>query len=486
MKQFYIDKVNSFKGFKPFKYQENAYVDCMEFLLHSNLKNGLCIMPTGAGKSLLVAWLSLTLYEKGIETLMVVPSIELLEQNKRKIEIMGGQVGVFSGKTKETDKPLTIATLQSLNKNADVLAEKYKYIIIDEAHYKYPYDKSGLFYKFLHKTKHTKLLGLTASPFSLEQVAMQPVLRMLNTKKKTFFRDIIHLTQIQDVVAEYMWSKLEYKTAPFVRDGLILNKTGNDFTPESVEAALKAQNVNNNAYLHTLKIVKENSNPKILLFVESLETADTMKVALEKKLDKRFEIISSKTKDKERANNIDTFVNTNEITGLINVGTLTTGFDCPDLTHILIVRPTNSLTLYYQMIGRLVRKAKGKHFGTVIDFCGNIDFFGTVENIRISYINGIGWCATNGNILLTNVNIASGKKATVEEALKQEPIKDVRSKLKMPSGKYKDEYAFKVPVFYQEWFIDTYESQMYLPDGFDDLLDFFIALKENREKRILI
>lgn len=416
---------------------------------------------------------------------MVVPSTELLTQNKKKIEQMGGEVGEYSGNKKETDKALTICTLQSLNKNADFLAEKYEYIIIDEAHYKYPFNKNGMFYKFLAKTDHKKLLGLTATPFALESYPGASTLKMLNTKKDSFFKNIIHVTQVSEVIAENRWAKLQYEVFPFVKEGLVLNASGNDFTEESIQAALKAQNVNNNAYL-VAKRIAETEKEKFLMFVDSLGTAEKMKEALSKVCNRRIEVVSSDTKKKARKEIIETFTTTYEIAGILNYGTLTTGFDDPELTHIILARPTNSFNTFYQMIGRAVRVHPDKKFGTVVDLCGNLDTFGTVENIVIQNVQGLGWICTNQNIMLTNINLRNTNLITVEDAIRFKNMQPPRSKIRMPFGKYKGKPIFLTPAHYQDYMIELFEKDSYITREKKEILDFFLKAREARNSKVFI
>lgn len=70
-------------------------------------------------------------------------------------------------------------------------------------------------------------------------------------------------------------------------------------------------------------------------------------------------VITAKTKSEERDNIITGFKDGN-IKIVFNVGVLTTGFDHPSLDCIILIRPTRSIGLYYQMIGRGVRIAEGK------------------------------------------------------------------------------------------------------------------------------
>src|SRR5699024_10536891 len=116
-------RLSRFKGLTPFDFQKEAYNDCMNFLYNDSSKTGIATLPTAWGKSLLASWLSISLHEDGNKCLMVVPSIELLKQNLKKLKSYTNEdIGVYSGSMNEKNNscPIVIASLQSLkNKHLD-------------------------------------------------------------------------------------------------------------------------------------------------------------------------------------------------------------------------------------------------------------------------------------------------------------------------------------------------------------------------------
>ena len=103
----------------------------------------------------------------------------------------------------------------------------------------------------------------------------------------------------------------------------------------------------------------------------------------------------------DREHILEAFKN-GSINVVANVGVLTTGFDYPELNTVVIARPTMSLALYYQMVGRGIRPYPGK-IGWVVDLCGNYDRFGRVEDLHVGYKKQGLWAVYSGNRQLTNV-----------------------------------------------------------------------------------
>jgi len=86
-----------------------------------------------------------------------------------------------------------------------------------------------------------------------------------------------------------------------------------------------------------------------------------------------------------------------------NVGVLTLGFDYPELSNIILARPTMSLALYYQMVGRGVRPHPSKQSTFVVDMVGLSDMFGPVEDLTVEWGDHDKWIVTSGGRQLTNI-----------------------------------------------------------------------------------
>ena len=88
---------------------------------------------------------------------------------------------------------------------------------------------------------------------------------------------------------------------------------------------------------------------------------------------------------------------------MANVGVLTVGFDYPELECVVVARPTRSLTLYYQMMGRAVRPHPNKESAWIIDMCGNYDIFGRMEDMNLVEFRDNLWTVVSRGRKLTNV-----------------------------------------------------------------------------------
>lgn len=435
---------------KLYPFQQKAFDDCLNFLTIGKDKSGLAILPTGAGKSIILAKLSTVLTTP---TLFIVPSVDLLRQNDSAIVNEGGVVGVFCGSLNRKEiQNLTIATVASLKDGGIFKELGFKNVIVDEAHYKCSED--GEFKKFLNDLKPKKLLGLTATAFKLKTVRGFYSLVMLDKILPNIFKNIIHVTQVKDVIDAGRWSELEYEFVGYNSDGLVINSSATDYTPESIIINNNKHEVNKSLVKRLKQILISDNGAKTLIFTDSVRTAEIISEWMENKLNKRCGIVTDKTSPKKRKEIVDSFKDvTSDVSVLINFGTFTTGLDCPSLKYCLMGRPTMSFTLYYQIVGRLVRIFEGKDKGIFIDFCGNIQRFGRIEDIIYKQVGNFGWSCLSGERVMTGLPVTSNKIITEYDILNPPKFIPINREYKMPFGKFANKPVYMLPKHYREYLL---------------------------------
>ena len=113
-------------------------------------------------------------------------------------------------------------------------------------------------------------------------------------------------------------------------------------------------------------------------------------------------IVSGETPKKERETILEDF-KAGKIPVVANVGVLTTGFDYPELDTIVMARPTMSLAMWYQIVGRAIRPHPDKEAGWIVDLCGNIRRFGEVSDLRLIDGGNGKWAVWTKGRQLTNI-----------------------------------------------------------------------------------
>ena len=271
-----------------------------------------------------------------------------------------------------------------------------------------------------------------------------------------FFKDIIHITQVNRMVERGYWSKLHYELYDFDESLLTLNSTGAEYTQESISNAVATQGINNNIYLRVKHLLNTGQRKNILIFVDSVYTAKKLAEVLP---DTAY--VTGDMDKKERQRVIENFKN-GRIRCVANFGTLVAGFDHPELDTVVLGRPTNSFALFYQMVGRGTRIHPDKENTLVVDFCNNVKRFGKLETIEYEYIDGYGWGLFNNDKLLSNYPMDLPPKH------KQDIYNEVKEKLKeydnqnkygtkLWFGKYKGKYLNEVPVHYLKYIVTSFD-----------------------------
>lgn len=418
------------------------------------------VLPTAYGKSLVISNIANQLDEK---TIVFQPSKELLEQNFSKLVALGGHASIYSASVgkKEIGK-LTYATIGSVKKlGQDFRDYGVKYVIADECD-TIPIAKNSMYQTFLRQLGAPKVLGLTATPIALKTYtdsAGVPYAQtnMLNRTVPKYFKKILQVVQNKEMLEWGYWSKIEYELYNFDDTGLVLNSTGAEFTETSVSDAVKEQGINNTMYLQCKELLKNPKN-RILIFMDSVENAHTMSGALE-----HTSCVEGKTKKKEREAIVKAF-REGTLRCLTNYSALGVGFDVPELTHIFIGRPTNSIRNYWQWVGRLVRVLPSGEIkiGVVKDFGNNVQRFGKIEDFNIEEIENYGWGLFNNDQLLSGMPMDTEQVFT-KEFLKKNKLPNFyfRSKIQESTmkywfGKFKGKFLHEAPMYYIQYILKEY------------------------------
>ena len=375
-------------------YQEDAVRAGLEFFRDDRIAhNGLMILPTGSGKSLVIANIA---KELDGPVLVFQPTKEILEQNHGKILAYGHKAAIYSASmnSKKIGK-LTLATIGSAKNNLDAFRQ-FKNIIIDECHFVNP--KRGMYCDFL-RALGGKVLGLTATPYRLVTDGYGgSILKFQTRTRPRVFTKVIHITQNSDLFDQGFLANLEYYTENgFDSSQIRLNSTGADYDDRSVRRYYDRIGFVDRLNRIVFRCVGAGRR-NILVFTRFIAESQ----ALVDDLGGGAEIVTGKTPKNERAAIIDRF-RSGRTRVVSNVGVLTVGFDFPELETIIIARPTMSLALYYQMIGRGVRIHPSKDSTWVIDVCDNHRKFGRVEDLQLVAPRPDLWHISSQGRQLTNI-----------------------------------------------------------------------------------
>ncbi|MCO6501343.1 MAG: hypothetical protein J5I47_13340, partial [Vicingus serpentipes] len=177
-------------------------------------------------------------------------------------------------------------------------------------------------------------------------------------------------------------------------------------------------------------------------FVPGVDNA----ISIAEKLD-HTEALYSELPKKQRFDIINKFKE-GSIKTIINCNILSLGFNYPELDHVIMARPTNSFAVYYQQLGRGVRKHETKKNLLVTDLSKNIDRFGTIENITFEKDIYDRWGMFNTN--------NKGKK--IKLTYHDVDLNALGYDNKMLWGPYKGRDLSEVPLGQLEWTCKNYST----------------------------
>ena len=375
-------------------YQREAVDAAVNFFSAGSKKNGLIVLPTGSGKSLVIANIALRM---NAPVLIFQPSKEILEQNYDKLCSYGvlTDIGIFSASfNRKQVSTITFATIGSVRNCKDYF-RRFRYVIIDECHYVNA--EAGMYKDFID-TVGCKVLGLTATPYRLYSSRFYgSMLRFITRTNPRIFNEMLYCVQIGTLLSRGYLARMNYYQLNVVDTSrLRLNSTGADYTDASVRQHYKEIKFND-----TLENIVQRllvaGRTSILVFTRFIEEAGFLVRAL----GTRAAVVSSNTPKQQREAILRAF-KAKKINVVANVGVLTTGFDFPELATVVLARPTMSLALYYQMVGRAIRPYEDKT-SWIVDLCGNYKRFGRVEDLQVRETRPGIHAVFSGNRQLTNV-----------------------------------------------------------------------------------
>lgn len=447
--------------------QEGFTARGAEILQSKSTRKTVMVAPVAYGKSICIAN---TVARLDGPCIILQPNKELLEQNYEKFTSYGYEASVFSHSMNSKELGhVTYATIKSIKTHVEaVKAMKYKYLIIDECHI--ATGTNGEIATFIKALRLKNVLGVTATPVLLHNSFEGAQLKTMDRSKKNLFSAIDYVVQVQELVDAGYWADLVYDVKVNSVPHLEYNGSGTEYSDESMMNAY-VESETEVLCVRAIKQLRREGRKSILVFVPSVQAAHDLA-----KRGTDCAVVHGKTPKAERKRILTAFKNL-ELNTVINVNVLTTGFDHPQLDAIVMGRPTASIALYYQMLGRGTRIHPLKENTKIIDLSGNVSNFGPIEELNYEYIMGYGWGMFANDECLTHNPIKARHKRPTKQSLKLAHSRELVAKAKphhkkkLWFGKHDGLTLDQCPRPYLSYMLDTF--------SFDQ--PKMVALKESIE-----
>lgn len=366
---------------QPRSYQAECVQEIYKYFgKHSG--NPVCALPTGTGKSVVIAMFleSVFRYYPSQKVMVLTHVKELIAQNYQKLMDLWptAPAGINSAGLGQRDvlDRIIFAGIGSVAKQWHRFGH-VDLIIIDEAHL-VSQNEEALYQRFLSGLRTVnpalKVIGFTATPWRLGQGRI--------TEDGIFTDlcfDITGLEAFNRLIAEGYLAKLIPKQTRVMLDTDGVHMRGGEFIASELQIAVDKDEITAAALREAMELGHDRKH--WLIFASGVQHAINIADMLTA-MGEPCLAVHSKMSTKERDEAIAAF-KSGRVRALANNNVLTTGFDFPGIDLILMLRPTASPVLWVQMLGRGTRPAEGKENCLVLDFAGNTQRLGPINDPKI-------------------------------------------------------------------------------------------------------
>ena len=360
--------------FTPRYYQQDA-VKAIWQALRDFDDNPCAELPTGAGKSWVLAQIAHDAATKwNGRVLILAHRKELLEQNFEKVAALipdSISAGINSAglKQRDTESQVIVAGIQSVYNKACKLGG-FDVVVVDECHL-LPPDGEGMYRVLIKDLKvlrpHVRVIGLTATPYRLKGGMV--------CKPDNILNRICYRVGIPDLIEKGFLCPIYSNEAHAKIDTSGLHIRAGEFIQAEADALWNDPHLVEKAVKEIIERTQDRE--KVLIFSQGIEHSEQVRKIL-CDLGHHCESVYGETNATDRADILGRFKN-GQLKYLTNCDVLTTGFDAPNIDCVVMLRPTASAGLYYQMCGRGFRILPGKKNCLILDFAGNIERHGPVD-----------------------------------------------------------------------------------------------------------
>lgn len=361
-----------------YPYQKLSLEMLEKWFVDHKTGNPVLVIPTGGGKSLIIAEFCKDALQNWPETrvLMLTHQQELIQQNTEELldQWPNAPLGIYSAglKKRVIDEPITFAGIGSVYKRAQEIGH-VDIIKIDEAHL-INNEQNGRYRHLIKELKiinpYLRVIGYSATPYRLGQ-------GMLTEGTNALFSDIIEPVTVSHLIAAGYLCELRSKSTSTKLDVSGVHKRGGEFIESELQAAVNDE-LTNVGVVNEILRRGEGRKAGIIFASGILHAQELNRLLLEH--DEKSAIVTGTTPKKERTQ-IFTDFKSGELRFLVNVKVATTGFNHKGIDLIADVQPTLSPGLYVQKAGRGLRIHPDKTDCLVLDFAGNINTHGPITNI---------------------------------------------------------------------------------------------------------
>lgn len=349
---------------------QQAAVDRIRFSYASGRRAPLYQLSTGGGKTVIFAHIAAASLARGKRVWVLVHRAEILTQTSRALAGLGVPHGRIASGSRHSRDSVQIASVQTLARRLEKV-QPPDLVIIDEAHHA----TAGQWRAILSAFPQAKLLGVTATPSRMDGQG-------LGVSAGGFFDDLILGPSTAELTAAgYLCPADIY--APSTPDLSSVRRIQSDFARADLAGQMDKPSITGDAVAHYRKLA--DGLPAIAFCVSvahARHVADQFQAA-----GYRAACLDGGTEDAARRRMIDD-LGSGGLQVLTSCEIVSEGTDIPIVAAAIFLRPTQSLVLYLQQAGRVLRPYPGKKRALILDHAGNCLRHGMPEDDRVWTLDG--------------------------------------------------------------------------------------------------
>lgn len=306
--------------------------------------------PTGSGKSVMIAYMIARAAERGLSSWLVAHRRELIDQLSATLWEAGVQHGVIASRRTMTKDPVQVASVMTLVRRLDRLAPP-DLLAVDEAHHA----SATTYRKIIGHARDSWVVGLTATPVRTDGRGLDDL-----------FDDIVIGPDVRSLIDDGYLAPFRVVAPPSHVDLEGIRIRAGDYARGQLEKAVDQSVVVGDAVGHYRKHVPAGA-PCLVYCVSRRHARHVEEAYRASGIDARY--CAGDTPDSERRAIVEGFRAARPPV-IVSVDLFGEGLDVPGLAAVQLLRPTQSLGLHLQQIGRALRPEDGKT-ALILDHVGN-------------------------------------------------------------------------------------------------------------------
>jgi superfamily II DNA or RNA helicase len=345
------------------KYQELGVRDLRLAFMQGH-RSILYVLPTGGGKTVIFCHIAEQAATKGNRIVILVHRQELVDQTSKALSALGVHHGIIaSDHQMDLTYSVQVASVQTLVRRLHKIpADYFQLLVVDEAHHAV----AGSWSNVIDHYPKAKVLGVTATPERLDGQGL-----------KDKFTKMIVGPQLAELTEQGHLAKARVFCPPIKIDLSKLEKKMGDYDMALAEQELMMADTVGDSVKHFKRWIKDGT---AIAFCTTVAHSQSVAETFNENGIAAAHLDGKMAKDERRK--LIKQLGTGEIRVLTSCQIISEGTDVPSVTGCLLLRPTLSLSLYLQQVGRCLRPSPGKAAAIILDHVGNVKKHGMPDQHR--------------------------------------------------------------------------------------------------------